>query len=238
VQVDEPLTATTFADLLEKTADAFQINLLAENYRLNRDEYVRTLPAGETTLEKALDTLIWGGYYWWKRGDVYMVQQKRWFRDRQARIPKAEVERLRKMFKDQGALALEDWCQLGRLNRRQWMALQGLGLGEFDVMLDTHALLAFYTSLSPTERSLLWTRAGLPVSRLRSASRACLLRWIRERDPVGTGELSGVPVRVMGEAQKRQTLFRVFGVGEDGQMVVLCEQSFFALPRAAKKTKR
>jgi len=176
VQIKTRLSDASFDRLIEKLATSTGANILAESYH-DFAAYPMAVAPGGASLDKLLDDLLLADRVWWKRGGVYLIQKRFWFLDRQAQVDLDLVQRLRRAKRERG-LSLEEWAELGRLTPKQWMALQSLGLGEFDMMLPDHALLSFYAHLPRLQRAALFARSGIDSRHLLPADIARLRLWL------------------------------------------------------------
>jgi hypothetical protein len=232
VDVNQAITAKTFDELLEQVAGMFHANCIAEaytDYNLGRGRY--TLAPGATSLARVFDTIA--PPVWWKRGDVYLFQRKMWFIDRLAEVPDSLVQSVKELRKKGARLTLEEWGDLGRLRPQQWMALQTLGLGEFDMLLEKHLIAALYGNLNLLQRTSLFTPAGLDAVRLPASERERLFRWALASDNTSAPRFGPEDVRslrVTAVAESNKTTFRAVALRNNGEEVTLREQTLPGVP--------
>ncbi len=229
------LSGKNLDELLEKIAETLQVNIISESYVFQKTEEQRPLAAGKRTLEAMFDSILWGDAMWWKHGSVHMVQRKLWFLDRQALVPEATMTRIKEAFKNH-PLGLEQYAELGLLNSKQWMTLQGRGVGEFDQLLPLYPLLSFYSCLPELQKKSLLSGSGISSAHLNKADRKRLMAWIRSavgNEGSFTDDDANNPIRVYGSVDSQQTTFRAVTAASNDDAAILARQSLPVIPRSA-----
>lgn len=239
-EIEKSIASTNFDEWLEKLAAAAGINIVSESY-VERNARAYALPAGETTMEETLDRLVSpNNRLWWKKGDVYLIHKKYWFKEQLASIPEEMLKRVKAILKDRYA-SLEDWAELGRLTRPQWGSLNSLGLAEPEALESMEPLATLFAALSPAQRTWLFRPSGLRAGALRPAVQERLRRWVQTQGmtdfdaPASMEAARGV--LLTAEVGEQRTSLRAYAVDSDGSLRLLREGRM-PLPRAQMERRR
>lgn len=127
-------------------------------------------PAGESELKEVLERIAdTYTYNWDKRGSVIELRDRNWFKKRAAQIPEAWLEAWRLSMTKNGTIDIDELAQIAALTHEQisvnLMADDVLS-GSVGAIYSWRELLRLYGALSPDQRSLMFTDAGLPLRSL------------------------------------------------------------------------
>lgn len=231
-RLEREIADAKFDKALEQIAEATGVAIISESYP-DYSPFPLSAPQGETTLEKLFDSMMLNHRFWRKRGDAYLVQSEYWFIERRFQVDAALVKRFKETLQKRG-LTLEEWGELGRLSYEQWMALQTLKVGEFDVIAISHRpLLAFYGALPESQKRELFEGDGVNVSDLAPSDMSRLEKWANSLAGANP-DLSRYPkeaYRISAKKGEGTTLFRLAVLSGGGERIA-AEQTMFAAPKA------
>ncbi|MDO8682321.1 MAG: hypothetical protein Q7N50_02410 [Armatimonadota bacterium] len=176
-----------FDDCFAALAEGSRLAVVAADYQ--PDEYTDgftdwrdILDFGlEASLQKVLDKFALGGRYNWEvHGHVIEFRRREWYKERQAMIPQAWINKWRKTLITTGTLDITDLAEIASLKDSQIYYIYGdhlLGMGrggdgceqpgceEFlaGVIYGDKEFLKVYHLLTPRQRKLVFTRGGLDL---------------------------------------------------------------------------
>ncbi len=194
------VSAKTSSELVASLSDSSGFAMVADSTK-----YCAT-PAfkKDSTLRKALDTISMDSFYYnWNRNDkVIELWDVNWYEKRLGRIPNAMRERLRKKMRETGTLEIDELAEIASLSDEQfrWSILEDsiLRYAVFDIH-DKRDYLKMYASLTPSQRSMLFSDAGLAYESLTADQRRSALKLLTgENSPLLDNlDISAVGARVM-----------------------------------------
>ncbi|MCX6382844.1 MAG: hypothetical protein NT023_25745 [Armatimonadetes bacterium] len=228
--LDKEIADEKFDKVLEQIAEATGANIISESYH-DYAPFPLSVRRGETTLEKLFDAIMFNHRFWRKRGNVYLIQNEYWFIERRFQVDVALIRRMKDTLKKRG-LTLEEWGEVGKLSVEQWMALQTLKIGEFDMMQFYHPLLAFYGELTESQRRNLFEPQGLSVQHLSSPDTHRLEKWANSLKGL-IPNLDKYPkdaYRVKATVEEGTTRFQLVVLVEDVERLI-AEQIMFTAPK-------
>jgi hypothetical protein len=158
----------------------------------------------DSTLRKSLDTIsIDSHYYNWNRNDkVIELWDVSWYEKRLGRIPNAMRERLRKKMRETGTLEIDELAEIASLTDEQfrWSISEDniLRYAVFDIH-DKRDYLKMYASLTPSQRSMMFSDAGLAYESLTADQKQSALKLLAgENSPLLDNlDISAVGARIM-----------------------------------------
>ena len=248
VVVPMKLAARSLDDLLETVADNLHINIIRENYwqsvpRHGQKEvfYEKSVEAGATTIEQALNTILFRDF-WCKKGAVYMVQRPLWWRERRRDVSDGTQIYLTQALNRQ-PLSLEDAAEVCRaLNVEQQGWLVPAHIFDYQALQPLWSVLRFYGSLKPARRAELLREGGIESSSLEEADQQRLMAWIAEKGMGALYKVQNMPgkiritaLRLPPNTKPGSMQFRAALQALDGTTTILCEQSWEDFdPRAVR----
>jgi hypothetical protein len=215
----------TFADALAALAECSGLAVVSDSFE--KSFVGLSFPNDEIELRSALNKIeLICRYNWEKHGSTLELRDRDWFRKRAAQVPEAWIEPWRKAFKTNETLRIYELSQIAGLTIEQYWAnvLADDILGSHrlaNLIAANWDLLRAYASLSDSQKSALYTEAGLDLESLSPSQWTTASRIFRGNTAFTDSSGAGCRLTARQEQEGKQFkyTFTASSRAQDGPMV-------------------
>lgn len=197
--LNDKIDVKTVTGMIELVADATGLAIVTDDFRGRLNT---SLPKGRTMndLFSGIASME-GGHNWRKTGDVIEIWDLSWYDKRSARISKVWLEELRRKFKSNGTLDLDDLSQIASLTDPQLygnIARDKVLRPVYLEISQKRDYLKTYASLTVPQRSMLSSDFGLSFASLTPQQQQAAIKFLAgiEAPQLQTLDLASLEPRI------------------------------------------